>query len=207
MNVIIQLASSLQQRGEAANIDLATQIAQANNKQAVNQLIEHLQSADKAIQNDCIKVLYEIGERKPELITEYIAIFTKLLTNKNNRLIWGAMAALYMIAQVEPKAIYVVLPTIIDAANKGSVIARDYAVNILVRLAEDSRYKKKLLPLLIQQLQEAPENQLPMYAEKIGSVIDPSYYQQFQSIIDSRVHAISSLAKKKRLEKVIKTLL
>ena len=103
MSVINKLASSLNRRDEVPNQALAKEIADDNNKKAVQELIDNLSNKSKDIQSDCIKVLYEIGERKPSLIAGFAKNFIELLDNKNNRLQWGAMTAINTIALVNPK--------------------------------------------------------------------------------------------------------
>src|SRR5437870_10778075 len=120
MSIVNKLATSLNRRDEVPNQELAKQIAAKNDKNAVQELIENLNNKSKDIQNDCIKVLYEVGEIKPALISGYIKEFVALLENKNNRLQWGGMAALNKITLEDPKALYAVLPKIIAAADKGS---------------------------------------------------------------------------------------
>src|SRR5205823_2531500 len=107
----------------------------------------------------------EIGERKPNLIASYHKEFGKLLESDNNRLAWGAMTALDAIALQEPKAVRGLLPKILATADEGSVITRDHAVAILVKLGSLKQYARHCFPLLIEQLKTCPLNQLPMYAE------------------------------------------
>lgn len=64
----------------------------------IKAVIENLHNKDKKIQNDCIKVAYEIGELAPELVSGYASTFIQLLNSLNNRLVWGAMSALATIA-------------------------------------------------------------------------------------------------------------
>ena len=94
MNVIDKLASSLNRRDEVPNQELAKQIAVKKDKKAVAELIEYLNNKSKDIQNDCIKVLYEVGKINPALIADYAKNFIALLDHKNNRLQWGAMTAI-----------------------------------------------------------------------------------------------------------------
>ena len=94
MTVINQLASSLNRIDEKPNEELAKQIAGSNDKKAVKELVDNLNNSNKAIQNACIKVLYEIGASKPALLAEYAKELVALLDNTNNRLQWGAMTAL-----------------------------------------------------------------------------------------------------------------
>src|SRR5690606_2923469 len=128
----------------------------------------HLDNRDKAIQSDCIKVLYEIGEIDPVLIAPYQSTFLKLLKRKNNRLQWGAMTALDSITRVDPASIHSALPQIIDAMEAGSVITRDHGLFILIHLLQVPDYAEDAFLLLNEQLLRAPVNQLPMYAERCG---------------------------------------
>src|SRR5690242_16668150 len=106
MSVINKLASSLGRRDEVPNQELAAEIAGSNDKKAVKELVDNLNNKSKDIQSDCIKVLYEIGSLKPELIATFVNNFIDLLGNKNNRLQWGAMTALNIITNEKPDAVY-----------------------------------------------------------------------------------------------------
>jgi len=62
MSILNKLASAFGRRDETPNIDLAKQIAAKKNTSAIAELVDNLSNKNKDIQNDCIKVLYEIGE-------------------------------------------------------------------------------------------------------------------------------------------------
>jgi hypothetical protein len=85
VTVIEKLASSSKRRDEAPNVKLAQSIVQKEDKKSIVDLVGNLANKNRAIQSDCIKVLYEIGERKPELIAQFAEEFGSLLDNKNNR--------------------------------------------------------------------------------------------------------------------------
>lgn len=145
---------------------MAKQITDKNDKQAVKELVDNINNKSKDIQNDCIKVLYEIGERKPSLVADHAKEFVALLDNKNNRLQWGAMTAINSITLENPKVIYSALSKIIAVADKGSVITNDHCVGILIKLCSVKQYADNAFSLLIERLIISPTNQLPMYAEK-----------------------------------------
>lgn len=64
MTTIDFLAYSLGEKGNEANISLAREISQSNNKTAIRELVENLNNRNKNIQSDCIKTLYETGSLK-----------------------------------------------------------------------------------------------------------------------------------------------
>lgn len=204
MAVIDQLASALDRRDEVPNQELALVIVDKNNFGAVKELVENLNNKSRDIQNDCIKVLYEIGERKPAMIAAYAKDFVALLEHKNNRLQWGAMTALNTITPENPKVVYAALGKIIAAAENGSVITKDYCVNILIQLCSHKQYAADAFSLFIEQLLVSPTNQLPMYAEKAIPVITDTNKKLFIKTLSSRLDDIEKDTKRKRVEKVIK---
>jgi hypothetical protein len=203
MNVIDQLASSLNRKDEVPNQELALKIVAAKDKLAVKELIENLQVKNKDIQNDCIKVLYEIGGHEPKLIEEYAPVFRDLLKNRNNRLQWGGMAALDSIVSEKHSFIYDSLPVILDAVSVGSVITMDGAVNILIKLCRIPDYAENTFMVLIEIMQKSPTNQLPMYAERATSIITNENKEAFIKVLINRLPEIEKESKRKRVEKVI----
>jgi hypothetical protein len=204
MSVISKLATSLNRRDEIPNQELAKQILTKKDTAGIKELIENLNNKNKNIQNDCIKVLYEIGELKPALIAEYLNDFIALLNSKNNRLQWGAMAAIDAITLENPKAIYSVLPKLILAADNGSVITRDHAVNILINLCSIKQYATNAFSLLSEQFLNSPVNQLAMYAERAMPIINDKNKTQFIKVLHTRLPDIERDTMRRRIEKVLK---
>jgi HEAT repeat protein len=204
MAIIDQLASTLQRKDETPNIELAQQIAKANDKKAVEELIALLHHKSKDVQNDAIKVVYETGALNPSLISGHIAAFAALLQSRNNRMQWGAMTALQSITTEHPGAIYEILPQIIDAADKGSVITNDQCVAILIRLCAVKKYADDAFALLLERLKASPVNQLPMYAENALPVITSGNKTAFTDVLTMRLADIEKETKRARVEKVIK---
>ncbi len=178
-------------------------IVERNDEKAVEELVKNLSNKDRAIQSDCIKVLYEVGERSPALIAQYAGEFSSLLDSANNRLVWGAMAALDQIALANPKTIYGMLKKIVGSAEKGSVITRDHAVGILIKLASLPQYRETVITLLLEQLKRSPTNQLPMYAENLVPIVTKKNRAVFVKTLTSRLDDMEKATKRRRVEKVI----
>lgn len=206
MSIINKLATSLKRRDEEPNIILAKEIAADNNQKAIDELIINLNNKSKDIQHDCIKVLYEVAALKPALLKAHISICIELLKSKNNRLQWGAMSAIDALAEKYSSVIYHALPAIMDAAEKGSVITRDHAVGILIKLSAVKVYSDEAFTLLMEQLKNSPPNQLPMYAENTLPLIDDKNKSIFVKILHARINDIEKESKRKRIEKIIKKL-
>jgi hypothetical protein len=204
MTAIDFLATSLNRRDDKPNQDLAVEIIRSKRNDWVKELAGNLNHQDKNIRSDCIKVLYETGERgAPEMIAPYSKDFGNLLTSKNNRLIWGAMTALDMITPVNPHGIYELLPAIVAAIDKGSVITVDHGVGILARLSTFPEYAGVAFPLLLEQLRLCPSKQLPMYAEKTIIAINPANKKLFLDLILLRIPEMDKNSQKQRLTSVI----
>lgn len=204
MSIINKLASSLGRRDEEPNILLANAIAAEKNTEAVNELFECLKQKNKDIQNDCIKVLYEIAAMDASMIQGYTAELVSLLESKNNRLQWGAMTALNAITVAYSAQVYAHLSAIIRAADNGSVITNDQFTGILVKLCAIKKYGSDTFHLLNEQLLSCPLNQLPMYAEMAVPIITGDRRTAFLEILTARLPEFEKESKRKRVEKVIK---
>ncbi len=205
MSIINKLATSIGRKDDVPNQVLAKEIALANDNNAIKELIENLiNNKDKNIKSDCIKVLYETGYIKPELISNYYKDFIKLLKSKNNRLVWGSMIALDTITEEKPKEIYKNLIEILEATDSGSVITKDHGIGILIKLASNSDFQKDAFPLLMEQLRICVPKQLPMYAERSLLAINKNNKNEFIELLYSRMSELEKDNQKKRIEKVIK---
>ncbi|MEM7445066.1 MAG: hypothetical protein AAF414_17225 [Pseudomonadota bacterium] len=201
-----RLASALDRRDEAPNIELAEELAQTQDMAAIADLAQILATGKQAAKSDAIKVLYEIGERDPSLIAGHTDAFLCLAVGGNNRLVWGALTALACICRVAPELIADNLDTILTAADKGSVIAKDQAMVVLVLLLADERHSASVAPVLLDRLAASAINQLPMYAERAAPVIPTGEKSTFRKILEARLKDELPASKRKRLEKVMKRL-
>jgi hypothetical protein len=204
MNIINLLSSVRGFSGNNNEIDLAKQIADNNDTAAIKDLAENLSNKDKRIQSDCLKCLYETGYLKPELIAPYFASFLKLLTSKNNRMVWGSMIALATISNIKHKEIFEKIDLIIETVNAGSVITIDAGVQIYAALLLHAEYFDKVDPLLMEQLAKSPIKQLPQYAEKSAGSINQKNKEEFVTILKNRLSESERDSQTKRIEKVLK---
>nr|WP_299069884.1 hypothetical protein [uncultured Allomuricauda sp.] len=204
MTVITQLSSSLGQKGNDANIALAKGIAAAENNNAIKELVENLKNKDKKIQADCIKTLYETAYIKPDLIANYYEDFLELLSNKNNRLVWGGMIALSTITDLKSKELFESIDLISSTVNKGSVITIDAGIEIYTKLNKYSKFQDKVENLLTDQLWKCPIKQLPKYMEKSTISINKKNKEIYQKIINERKAECEKESQVKRLDKTLK---
>ncbi len=204
MTVIDKLATTLNRRDEVPNQELAAKIAATRDRRAVRELVDNLANTNRGIQSDCIKVLYEIGGRAPALIAPYHKEFGTLLGSKHKRLVWGAMTALDSIASLEPRSVYGLLAKVIQVADGESVIARDHAIGILIKLGSIKEFSKRCVPLLIEQLMGCPNNQFPMYAEKAAALLAVENRQRLVEILRKRIDGLEKESQKARITKVLR---
>ena len=201
MGVIDELSTSLKLKIQEPNIALAKQIVENNDQAGIIELINELNN--KKLAGDCIKVLYEIGYLNASLIDNYADIFLKLLAHKDNRMQWGAMTALAEVSKTKPEVVYENLSDIIYAANNGSVITKDQAFNILIRLAKLETYYDDVFSIINNQLSIAPNNQFPKYVEQTFEIIKLSDVEILIKTIELKINDIDVLSKRKRVEKIL----
>jgi len=207
MSVLDQLASSQDRRDEQPNQALAKHLHKTRDRVNIQELVDHLHDKDKAIQSDCIKVLYEIGYLDPLLIAEHWKVFLDLLQNKNNRLKWGGMIALATIAQLRAEELFLQRRLIAAALQTGSVILQDNAVKVLSVIASvKDEYRLEILPILLQHLEKCRAKDVPQHAESALMAINTGYLSQFVALLESRMQEMTD-SQAKRLRKLINGLI
>lgn len=203
MSVLGRLAGALGRTDERPNVELAEALVAKPDKRTIAELAEALSAGTTAQQNDAIKVLYEIGERAPELVAPHAAAFLALLKSRNNRNVWGAMSAIDTIAGVRVSEVAAHLKDILAPADTGSVIAKDKAMSILAKLALAGA--PKAMPALLERLETAAVNQFPMYAELALPAVKGAERAKFARILEARLPDLPP-AKAARVHKVLKKL-
>ena len=206
MPIIDKLAHSLGRKDENPNIALSIQISQDEDLESINQLFDLLFHTNKNIRHDAIKVVYEIGERNPFLIRHGIDLFLDLLDSKDNRMQWGSMTAIDTITNLESEKVWQNLPMIIKKADQGTVITRDKMFHILTALAKVEDYHSDIIPLMLEQLAMAPENQFPSYSEQASLVFKNYEKQELVKVLEARLPSILTPTKKVKIERLIKKL-
>ena len=141
MSALGKIAFFQNHRGEIPNQLLAKELAEKEDAEGIQEIADNLHNTDKNISSDCLKVLYEIGYLRPNLIAPYAGNFLSLLSHKDNRKVWGAMIALGTISLISHKEIGEQIDTVIDVVNKGSVITVVWGVQRVV-----SHPRKRTLP-------------------------------------------------------------
>lgn len=206
MTIASRLASALDRRDEQPNIALAEEIAASDDTVAVGELVKILKSGTRALRHDAIKAVYETAERKPELVAPHAEKFIELLNTRDNRMVWGAMSALAAIAEDRAELLMTSIDTILEAADRSSVISRDKAMALLAKLNADPRYHEILMPVIFTRLMNAAVNQTPMYAELTAPSLQPKDFPRFREVVETRMAEILQPAKKARLAKLIRKL-
>ena len=201
-----KLACNSGRNDEAPNIELAEELCRNNDTAGVKEIVDGFTGANKAVANDCIKVLYEIGERKPEMIAGYATKFISHLHSKNNRLVWGCMTALAKVAAISPKSIFKELSMVLSAYEEGSVITVDNSISVFAELCmADEGYAKEVLPILISHLQKCRPKDVPQHAERASVCFNGENAGAFIAVLEARLPNLA-VAGQTRVKKLLKKL-
>jgi hypothetical protein len=204
MSLLSQLAHFQNRRDETPNLALARKLAGKNDRKGIREIAGNLWNEDPGVQADCVKVLYEVGALKPELIAGYAADFLKLLASRNNRLVWGGMTALGAMAALRPDFIYRHRDAIVAAIETGSVITADNGIQALaLAAAQGPKYRKALFPFLANHLSTCRPKDVPQHAEKTLIAVDARHKEAFVRVLQKRISDMSG-SRAARLKKVIR---
>ncbi|MDD5937157.1 MAG: hypothetical protein PUC65_16590 [Clostridiales bacterium] len=178
-------------KDEKPNIDLACELSESKDTKGIQEIVDGLDHKDKRIANDCIKVLYKLGERSPELIAPYVDTFIRLLKSKNNRLVWGAMTALAIIADLKADIIYQNIKVVKDVMVNGSVIAVDQSVTVLAKVCKQNhQYEAELFPTLLDHLKKCRPKEVAQHAERMSVCVNQGNFKEFQAVLQARYEDI-----------------
>lgn len=201
--MIEKIAYNLGRNDEEPNIALAIELCKTKDSQGIKEIVNGLKHDKEQIANDCIKVLYEIAEREPELAADHVLEFIQLLKSKNNRLVWGGMTALSKIAFLKPKEIFENIDTVIIAYENGSVITRDNSISVFAEISKaDKAYEKVLFNKIIEHLETCRPREVPQHAERAFVCVNKENSKQFADVLRKRRSHLTD-AQKKRADKLI----
>lgn len=202
--MIEKIAYNLGRHDEEPNIALAIDLSNKKDLKGIEEIVNGLKNEKEQIANDCIKVLYEIGERSPELIADYVLDFLQLLKSKNNRLVWGGMTAISQITFLKPKEVFDNIEIVNKAYEKGSVITRDNSISVFAELAKaDKKYEKIMLEKIIQHLETCRPKEVGLHSERAFVCVNEENSKEFVEVLLKRREHLTD-AQKKRVEKLIK---
>ena len=204
MSALKKIAFYQNRRDEVPNQELARELAQTRKAADIHEIAENLCNKEPNIQSDCLKVLYELGYLAPDLISEYVEDFLRLLKQRNNRLVWGGMIALSTIASLQADKIFPHVEEITKTMKSGSVITNDAGIKTLTGVAaQKEAYRTRILPFLLERLADARAVDAPRYAEIILAAISPAEKADFIRILEKWIGSASA-ARLARLKKVLK---
>ena len=204
--MIEKLASKLGRNDEKPNIELAQYLTESKDAEGILEIVEGYVGPDRATANDCIKVLYEIGERNPALISQYADRFVAHLRSRNNRLAWGSMTALAKTAKINPQPIFDNLPTVVAAYETGSVITVDNSISVFAELCKaGDEYAEAVLPIILTHLKECRPKDVPQHAERASVCFSSSNADVFIEVLEKRLPNLATPGQV-RIKKLLKGL-
>lgn len=204
MSVINKIACMQNRRDEIPNQELARELAEAKNTAGIKEIADNLFNKDKNIASDCLKVLYETGSIHPELIAGVTPDFLKLLKSKNNRMVWGAMIALAVVAPLAADEIYKSMDIIYASIQEGSVITIDNGIKVLAAVASKKQaYSGTVFPYLLEHLKTCRPKEVGQHAESIFMAVNAINKEAFLEVLKSREASLTSaqLARVRKLYK------
>ncbi len=203
MSVLSRIAFFQNRRDEVPNQELARDLAASRDAVGSAEIAANLCNKNKSA-SDCLKVLYEIGYIDPPLIAGYVGDFLKLLQSKNNRMVWGAMIGLGVIAHLRPADIWAQIDDVIAAVEHGSLITVVWGVRALANVAAaDSPWGERIFPVLLMQLKTCIPRDVPTHAESMACAVTPCNKAKFLSVLESRQAELTP-SQHARLEKAMR---
>jgi hypothetical protein len=187
MSTLDKIAFYQNRRDEVPNQLLAKELAETKNAEGIREIAANLENKNKNVRSDCLKVLYEIGYLDPGLIAPYGTAFLKLLKNKDNRMVWGAMIGLATIADRMPKEIWAQVDDVLRITESGTVITLVWGLRVLAKVAAaDEKYKARIFPFLLEQIRACLPRDVPTHTGSILCAVDGKNKAELISLLERR---------------------
>lgn len=203
MSVLHRIAYFQGRRDEVPNQELARDLAASEDQAGIREIAENLWHPEPNVRSDCLKVLYEIGYVKPELVAPHARDFLKLLGSRNNRLVWGAMIGLSTVAGLVADRIYPHVAEMQRVMESGTIITIDAGILALSKMAAtDEERRTALLPYLLNVLRNCRPSDVPRHAERVLMAVTASSKDEFNAVLQGWMPLMTP-AQAARLKKVI----
>lgn len=208
MEIENHLSSSYGEREQGPNKLLAEKIIHENYSAGVQELL-HIALHHKQVtyRNDAIHTLGYLAEKKPKWLIPVFDELLSLLNAKNNRTVWATMIILTHLTKFSPNHLYQNLPTLLNTAKVGSVITKDCCVQILIDLYALEEYAEDTFPLLLEQVELAPDNQLGQYVGKMIPHLKKEHKNTLMEVFSHRSQLLENESHKKRAARLMNKLL
>jgi non-SMC mitotic condensation complex subunit 1 len=204
LGYIEKIAFHLGRRDEVPNQELAADLAANEDIEGILEIASALKDKNKSIQSDCIKVLYEIGYVKPELIVKYIDDFLYHLNSRNNRLVWGSMIACATIASLVPEKMMDNFDLIKKKTDSGTVITHIWGIYTFINICKAGiKYKEQLFPVLLKYCEECRPVDFAKRIESVLEIMEKDELPLITSIVEKKRSSLSD-AQYKRAVKALK---
>jgi len=206
MSILQRIAFFQDRKDEVPNQVLARLLTTERDEHGIKEIADNLFNRNPLIQGDCIKVMYEVGYLAPELISDYYRDFIRLLSNRENRLVWGGMLALSTVAQLKAEELHEFVPLIEKTMRAGSVITIDAGVKTLAQIAAAKpAYSDEIVPYLLDHLRKCRTKEVPQHAESTFPAITEEYRQAYRLVLEDRLEAMTP-PQSKRIHRLLKQL-
>lgn len=188
MSAIDKIAYNMGIRDEVPNQELAKSLVENKDVKGMDEIVSYLDDKNKSIASDCLKVIYEAGYIDPQMTSKYISKLLKLLTSKNNRMVWGAMIAISNVTPYEHEKIFEKIDLIMKLTETGTVITHIHGINVMLKLCiVDPKYYDKLYPTLINYLKECRPVDFGKRVELYTSIINDDNRDEILAIVNDRL--------------------
>lgn len=191
-------------RDRTPNLDLARDLVARDDKAGIQEIAKNIWNENKNIHSDCIVVMYEIAIIDPALVIQYADDFIKLLKNKYQNMVQGAMTALAEIARVKPEFTFKHLDVIRKTKEAGSGMIVDKSISALAYTsAANEEYSKTIFPYLIKHLSTCYFKEVSEHAERILPAVNEFNKAEFIKSLNKRIEELSG-SDFTRLKKIIR---
>lgn len=140
----------------------------------LHSIAEGLRTGTPKAKVDCAQILTDVGQRRPDLIGEFVADFLDATKAKSPKVARLAFTGLAQVVGANPGEVYAEREHLFTVARDGGKLAPSAAGVLATLCGNNPNYRGKLLGGLVRLLNNVPDGDLVKWVKVIAPAADGS---------------------------------
>lgn len=170
----------------------------------LHSIAEGLRTGGPPAKVDCAQILTDVGQRRPDLIGEFVADFLDATRSKSPKVAKLAFTGLEQVVGANPAEVYGERDYLFQVAREGGKLALSAAGVLGTLCGNNPNYRGKLLGNLVRLLNNIPDPELAKWVKAIAPAVEGSAdgLKRLTDAVQPRRAALPE-AEQKKLDKLL----
>jgi len=170
----------------------------------LHSIAEGLRTGSPKAKVDCAEILTEVGQRRVELLSDFVADFLDASRSKSARVAKLGFVGLALVVAANPAEIYAEREYLLQVAREGGALAQNAAGVLGTLSGNNPNYRGKLLGGLIRLLVPIPDKDLVKWVKVLSPAVEGSVdgIKRLTTALEPRLAGLPD-AERKKMDKLL----